>query len=251
MQPDSSPVVFGYLDYRKYLRDWFDAKKLRNPRYSHRAFSRRTGQRSPSFLADVIKGRRNLTDDALPKVCVALGLEAEDAAFFQALVQLDQAGSIREKNQAWARLAASQHFREARRLEGEGFRYLSHWYIPAIRELSALPSFQADPRWIARVLCPPISVEEATAALDCLKELGMLVQADDGVWEPREVRVSTPHEVAKLAVQNYHEGMLGLAMGAIDRFPAEERHFRAVTAHVPQSLIPKLCLLYTSPSPRD
>ena len=56
MQPDSSPVVFGYLDYRKYLRDWFDAKKLRNPRYSHRAFSRRTGQRSPSFLADVIKG---------------------------------------------------------------------------------------------------------------------------------------------------------------------------------------------------
>lgn len=38
MQPDSSPVVFGYLDYRKYLRDWFDAKKLRNPRYSHRAF---------------------------------------------------------------------------------------------------------------------------------------------------------------------------------------------------------------------
>ena len=90
------------------------------------------------------------------------------------------------------------------------------------------------------MLCPPISVAEATAALDCLKELGMLVQADDGVWEPREVRVTTPHEVAKLAVQNYHEGMLGLAMGAIDRFPAEERHFRAVTAHVPQSLIPKL-----------
>ena len=171
---------------------------------------------------------------------MALGLEKEEASFFDALVQLDQAGSTREKNNAWARLAASQHFREARRLEGEGFRYLSHWYIPAIRELAALPAFRAEPDWIAGVLCPAISVSEASAALECLKELGMLVQAEDGVWEPREVRVTTPHEVAKLAVQNYHEGMLGLALGAIDRFPADERHFRAITAHVPQSLIPTL-----------
>jgi len=240
MQIEPLPVVFGYLDYRKYLRDWFDAKKAHNPRYSHRVFSRRTGQRSPSFLADVIKGRRNLTEEAIPKVCVALGLTSEDAEFFEALVQLDQAGSVQEKNQAWSRLAASRHFREARRLEGEGFRYLSYWYIPAVRELSALSWFRSDPVWVSKALCPPISVDEARAALDCLQELGMLVETEPGHWEPREVRVVTPHEVAKLAVQNYHEGMLGLAQGAIGRFPAEERYFLAVTAYIPHALLPKL-----------
>ncbi len=240
MRVDPLPTVFGYLDYRKYLRDWFDAKKAHNPRYSHRAFSRRTGQRSPSFLSDIISERRNLTEEAIPRVCTALGLEGEDADFFHALVLLDQAGSAREKNEAWARLAATRHFREARRLEGEGFRYLSHWYIPAVRELSALPGFQADAASVARSLCPNITVTEAEEALDCLKDLGMLVPAEGGGWEPREVRVVTPHEVARLAVQNYHEGMLGLARDAIERFPAEERHFLAVTANIPHSLIPKL-----------
>lgn len=240
MRVDPLPIVFGYLDYRKYLRDWFDAKKAHNPRYSHRAFSRRTGQRSPSFLSDVTAGRRNLTDEALPKVCGALGLEGEDADFFVALVHLDQAGSAREKNEAWARLAATRHFREARKLEGEGFRYLSHWYIPAVRELSALSGFHPDPRWVAQALRPTISVAQARAALDCLRDLGMLVESPDGRWEPREVRVVTPHEVSRLAVQNYHEGMLGLAHGAIDRFAAEDRHFLAVTAHVPSALVPRL-----------
>ena len=240
MKVDSFPTVFGYLDYRTYLRDWFAAKKAHNPRYSHRAFSRRTGQRSPSFLSDVISSRRNLTPEAIPKVCVALGISGEDADFFHALVLLDQAGSAREKNEAWARLSATRHFREARKLEGEGFRYLSHWYIPAVRELSALPEFCADPAWVARALSPSITLAEAEAALECLKDLGMLVRASDGRWEPREVRVVTPHEVARLAVQNYHEGMLGLAQGAIQRFAAEERHFLAVTAHVPVTLVPKL-----------
>jgi len=240
MRVDNLPVVFGYLDYRQYLRDWFDAKKAGNPRYSHRAFSRRTGQRSPSYLADVLAGRRNITDDALPKVCIALGIDGEAATFFHALVHLDQAGSAREKNSAWARLAATRHFMEARKLEGEGFRYLSHWYIPAVRELAALPDFAADAEWVAQALCPTIRVEQAQAALDCLRDLGMLVQSEDGRWDVREVRVVTPHEVSKLAVQNYHEGMLELAHGAIERFPSAERHFLAVTAHVPSTLIPKL-----------
>lgn len=240
MQPDPLPTVFGYLDYRSFLRDWFAAKKEHNPRYSHRLFSRKTGQRSPSFLADLIKGRRNLTDEALPAVCKALGLEAEDAAFFAALVHLDQAGTAREKNAAWARLSATRHFREARRLEGEGFRYLSHWYIPAVRELAALDCFRAEPAWISRALRPEITVAQAEEALQCLLELGMLVEAETGRWEPREVRVTTPPEVSRLAVQNYHEGMLQLAQTAIDRVPARERHFLAVTAHVPASLIPTL-----------
>ncbi len=240
MQPDALPTVFAYLDYRAFLRDWFAAKKERMPRYSHRLFSRRADQRSPSFLADLIRGRRNLTDEALPAVCTALGLGEEDAAYFAALVHLDQAGTAREKNAAWARLRATRHFREARHLDGQGFRYLSHWYIPAIRELAAMPGFRADPAWLARALRPEISEDEAARALACLFDLGMLVESAPGVWEPREVRVTTPPEVARLAVQNYHEGMLALAATAIERVPARERHFLAVTAHVPAGLLPTL-----------
>ena len=37
----SLPDLYAYLDYRKYLEDWFDARKAANPRFSHRMFARR------------------------------------------------------------------------------------------------------------------------------------------------------------------------------------------------------------------
>lgn len=239
--PPDLPAVFAYLDYRAFLKDWFEAKKAANPRYSHRAFVRRTGQRSPSFLADLLARRRNLSAQALDGVAAALGLDTDEMGFFAALVDLDQAETAEQKNAAWDRISATRRFRDARRIEGGAFRYLSRWYFPAIRELVALPGFREDPEWIARTLQPPIRPAEAAEALELLQELGMLVRSTpEGRLEPRDVRLVTPHEVQALAVLNYHQGMLKLAHDAIPRFKAADRHFLAVTAHVPRALVPHL-----------
>ena len=60
--PPERPSVFASLDHRQYLADWFAWKKEANPRFSHRAFARMAGQKSPSLALSVIAGRRNLTD---------------------------------------------------------------------------------------------------------------------------------------------------------------------------------------------
>ena len=59
--PEPAPDIFGYLNYREYLRSWFSWKKTVNPRFSYRLFARLSGQRSPSLLLHVIEGKRNLT----------------------------------------------------------------------------------------------------------------------------------------------------------------------------------------------
>ena len=235
----SSPDLYSYLDYRAFLRDWFDAKKKDNPRFSHRAFVRRTGQRSPSLLADVIKGRRNLTPHATSAFVHAMRLDAEAGAFFTALVSLDQAETPEDKNAAWDEIVRSRKLSQIRRIEGEVFRCLSHWYYPAIRELAGLESFSEDPRWIARQLSPPITPKQAAQALASLLEVGMLVR-EDGRLRPSEGLARTPHEVAWLAVHNYHDGMLSLARRAIHEIPAAHRHFTAVTTSVPRSRLPAL-----------
>jgi len=234
------PDVFQYLDYRQFLADWFTAKKEVNPRFSHRAFARRAGQRSPSLLHHVIEGKRNLTGSTTEAFCRAMGLTREECAFFGWLVELARAKTPEQRNQAWKRLSSARRFREARRLEGEGFQYLSHWFYPAIRELANRPDFRDDPDWIARTLQPRITPRQARNALEALLSMRLLVKRDDGRVVPAEASVVTPHEVAGLAVYNYHRAMLTRASDALANVRSEERHYGAVTVAVPANLVPQL-----------
>ena len=235
----AGPDIFRYLDYRAYLRDWFDSRKAANPRFSHRGFSRRVGQKSPSLLADIIGRRRNLTPDLIDAFAPVLGLRAEEARFFGLLVELDQADTTEHRNAAFSRIAATQRFRDARKIDGDSFRYLSNWFIPAVRELARRPDFRSDPDWVARTLNPTITAAQARVALEVLHSLGMLVEQDDG-WVQAEGAVTTPREVVGLAVHNYHDGMLRLAQEAITRHRPQDRHFMAVTVCIPESLVPQL-----------
>ena len=215
------------------------SQEIGQPTVSHRAFVRRTGQKSPSLLKDVIEARRNLTPKLIDAFAKALSLDSGEAKFFRALVQLDQGSSPSEKNEAWARISASRRFALARQLDGEGFQYLTCWYYPAIRELARCPGFQADPSWIAKTLRPKISKREAAKALDVLFSLGLIVRCE-GVVRATESSVVTAHEVTRLAVRNYHTGMLDRAKESIDAFRGPSRHFCSVTAAIPTSLIPLL-----------
>jgi len=236
----SLPNPYGYLDYRQFLKDWYAAKKEANPRFSHRAFVRRTGQRSPSLLKDVMEGRRNLTSATTDSFCKALSLTKPQSSFFRALVALDQAGTMAEKNRAWEQIAATKRFRDAQKFDSRSFQILSHWYISAVRELSYRPDFDPAPGWIASNVRPEITQAQAKKSLKLLLETGLLVQNQDGSIHPHDVSLATPHEVAGLAVHNYHLGMLEQAQAAITNFRPPERHFTSVTAAIPKRMLPEI-----------
>ncbi len=234
------PDIYGHLDYRLYLREWFAARKAANPRYSHRAFARKAGQSSPSLLLAVAEGKRNLTPATTEGFVLALGLKGDDASFFTALVLLDQAETSDARNRAWERVRATRRFREARQLEGDSVEYLSAWYYPAIRELAACADFRNDPEWIASRLRPRVPPAQVKRGLDLLLSLGLLAADASGTLRPAEASVVTPHEVAGLAAFNYHVGMMERAAEALATVPAAERHYCALTVSIPSWLIPRL-----------
>ncbi len=233
------PDLYTYLDYRSFLRDWFQAKKALNRRFSHRAFVRMAGQRSPSMLVDVIERRRNLTTATTEAFCRALKLGVRQATFFTALVHLDQAETPAARNEAWSGIAATRRFREARRLEGDAVEFLSSWHYSAIHELVKTPSFRPDPAWIVRALRPKITVPQARRALEVLQEMGLL-RIVDGSAEQQEATVTTPHEVGNLATLNYHLSMGEQAIDAVQSVSSDERHFVGLTVAVPESMLPVL-----------
>ncbi len=239
MKSGPLPDIHAYLSYRSFLRDWFEAKKRADSRFSHRLFARRAEIRSPSLMKEIMDGKRDLTPANQDGVLRALGLDREERDLFLALVRLEQAETDAERNAAWEALSASRRFREAQRLADAAMRYLSRGHISAIRELALRDDFRPDPSWIAAELLPRITVTEARAALETLLELGLLVE-EEGRVVPSQLSVATPHEVAGLAAHNYHRDMLARAAESIEAVPPEQRHLLGVTVAIPAALVPLL-----------
>jgi uncharacterized protein (TIGR02147 family) len=225
--------VYDFLDHRAYLAAYYTAAKRTRPSFSFRLFSKLAGLRSPNFLKLVIDGERNLGADSVGRFAEALGLEGADAEFFADLVAFGQAQTLADKNRAFERIAASRRFRAARRIDGELFAYLSHWYNPVIRELAAREDFQEEPRWIAAQLRPRISASEAAEAMKLLLSLGLLVRDPaNGRIARGEPTLTTEHEVRSLGAAAFHRQMLERAAQSIDTVPRELRDLAALTVCV-------------------
>lgn len=221
--------IVDYLDYRAFLRDYYAAKKAQGRGFSHRAFSRKAGLRSPNYLKMVMDGDRNLTNPMAERFAKALGLEGEAAEYFVDLVRFNQAKTASERNKSYQHLTSSRRYKNAHRLDVAHAAYHSTWYIPALRELAARSDFQDDPAWIAKTLAPKISQTDATRALKTLIELGLLVRNENGRVTRGEAQVATERETSSLHIANYHRSMMERAAESIDLFPSQDRDISSLT----------------------
>ena len=226
--------VFGYLDYREFLRDAYRDLKASQRGFSYRSFARRAGMSSPNFLKLVIDGKRNLGAQSVEQFANALGLGTQERAFFRELVAFNQAATAAEKNERFERIGSYRQHRKVTRLERSLFEYLSRWYYPAVRELVSCQGFVDDPQWIAERLQPPITVTQARKAIDLLLRLGLLQRTDDGRLVQGEQLLSTGPEVRSLAIGNFHRQMMERAAAAIETVHREKREISGVTVALSQ-----------------
>lgn len=233
--------VFGYLDYRAFLRDVYNARKTASASFSYRAFSRRAGLKSPNYLKLVMDGERNLTPPMAARFAKALGLDDESGAYFADLVAFNQARTSSERAAHYARLSSSSRYRKTHRLDLAQAAYHATWYIPVVRELAARSDFRDDPAWIASLMWPAITRIEAQRALDVLVELGLLVREADGrVHQGERPLVSTGPELHAVHIANYHRTMMARAAASIDLVPSGERDISSLTLCVGEDGVRRL-----------
>ena len=204
------PDIFEYLDYRKFLADYYTQAKENNRAFSYRYFSRKAGYASPNFLKLVIDGQRNISADSIERFARALKLSSAQSRFFANLVAFNQAATGEEKNQAFERVAASRRFRQARKLDRDFYVYLSHWYYPAIREMVGRRDFVEDPEWIASQLLPSIQPAQSCA----MPSAG--------------------------SIGNYHRQMLTRAAESIELVKSENRDISALTVSISTDTVAEL-----------
>ncbi len=236
----SSVHIFEYLDYRQFLRDFYEYQKANEYGFSFRAFSRRAGLRSSNYLNLVMKGERNLTPEMAGRFAQGCGLKKEEADYFCELVAFNQARTAAERNRCHERLSRFKQYRSIHQLDAAQSAYHSTWYVPAIRELAARPDFRDDPKWIARVLQPGITPSQARKALGTLCDLGLLVRGRKGKIRQAQSLVTTGAGPQGLHVVNYHREMLARAADALDSIPRDERELSALTLCVSHEVMMQL-----------
>jgi uncharacterized protein (TIGR02147 family) len=225
---DRAPIdIFKYLDYRKFLADYYRSRKPSG--FSYRVFSRRAGVSSPNYLKLVIQGERNLTASMAVRFAKACNLQDESADYFANLVRFNQAKTLAERDRVYQDLNAFKRYRSCQRLELAHAAYCSNWYMPAIREMAARADFREDPKWIAKQLWPSIKPSQAANALDDLLRIGLLQRNSNGRIFQGTPFVTTGAETEDMHVAQYHRAMMVRAAEAIDSIPASERDISSLT----------------------
>jgi hypothetical protein len=129
--------VFSYVNYRRFLKDYYQQAKAEKKYFSYRYFSRRAGINSPNFLKVVIEGKRNLSSRTIDKFAGALGLDKKETVFFRRLVVFNQAKTASEKQESYIilREMANQMRLHADAADFPGI--FDTWYGNVVRELMA------------------------------------------------------------------------------------------------------------------
>ncbi|MBI2340072.1 MAG: TIGR02147 family protein [Deltaproteobacteria bacterium] len=237
---DTSKVnLFDYLDYRRFLKDWYHRAK-KTGTLSFRVFSQRAGFGSPSFLKLVMDGERNLTEKSLAKFVMGLKLNRQEQEFFRNLVFFNQAETPKEKDFYYHNLLRSKKFSQLKPIEKDNYEYYSTWYHPVIRELVISKDFDGSPEWLAGRVYPPITKLQAEKSVELLEKLGFLEQTSAGRFRQAHALVSTGPEVKSFVVHNYHKQLLDLTKEVLEKLPLENRDVSAITLGIVRERVPQL-----------
>ncbi len=187
----SSPNLYAYNDFRRYLADWLAAKKAEDPRYTGAEVHRRLGlPNTRSFYPDIVAGR-TLTATFVERFIILLELDRDQAQFFRSLVRFNQATTTEERELAFDQVVALNRTPRTV-LEGKQMEFFRDWRHGAIRALLDTGNYRDEPGELAKEIVPRLTPGQVRTSLDLLAELGLIVQTEEGFWKPTETSITTP-----------------------------------------------------------
>ncbi len=219
--------VFEYLDYRAYLKDYYDERKSRQTFFSYKVFGKKVGL-DGSYLAKVLIGARHIADDSVKAFIEACDLAGKEAEYFEVLVLFAKSKTEPEEKVHFERLLNLKNV-GAQLLLANQFEYYKTWYHSAIRSILEYFDFRGDYAELAEGLSPPVTVKEAEESIALLTTLGLIEPDAEGRYRVTNANVTTGPQWRSLAIESFQEESLRLSRESIKRHPKHIRDFSTVT----------------------
>jgi uncharacterized protein (TIGR02147 family) len=211
MSQNNTPDIFTYIDFKKYLADYYNRRKAIDPGLTHAYLCHRLGQRgSKSYFSNVVKGVKTVTAEFANRFIDLLELNAEEAAYFRALVNYNQTYNPKEKEYYLDQLIRRTSTRDRLILTNE-YAFYKEWYHSVVRAVIDIIDFKDDFTALAKMIVPPISVREAKKSICLLESMNLIKKDDRGYFRTTEKSVKTDDYVHDDLIVQYQIKCLELA----------------------------------------
>ena len=226
MKAMPDPDVFEFLDYREYLKAFYEARRLHSPIFSYRYLASRIGV-DPAYLVKVIQGKKHLAVDCFPAACALCGLEGPRAEY---LLELAKFAKARTDS------AARSSFDLLMDLRGRGIRVMDEaqwevfrdWRHQALRSLLGLVNVGDEWGRLGAMLDPPQEARAVRTSVLLLERHG-LVEKVEGIWKVRERFVSSGRKGSRDLVHAFQRQTMELAARSLAAHGPESRDVSTVT----------------------
>jgi uncharacterized protein (TIGR02147 family) len=234
-------TIFDTLDYREYLKAYYEERKEEKKYFSYKVFANAVGM-DQSHLAKILVGHMHLPPEKITVFSEYLNLRGTEANYFEALVHFGRAGTPAEAKLWFEKLQVIRP-PQFRALSAEQLHYFAFWYTPVVRALVGCLD-KGDPREIARHIHPAITEQEVQKALETLIHLDLVEPGENGSMRVREFHVGSGRapglvggELSMLLIRNYHRQVLQIAAKSLDDVPPEDRDISSLTVALDDAAI--------------
>ncbi len=124
-------VIFEYLDYRVFLKDFYILKKEENAFFSYRYMGRKIGM-DAGYLVKVLQAKYHLATKKIPEVVAFCNFDEKEADYFETLVLFCKAKSESQTKLYFEKLISMRTL-GVKTLDGMQYEFYQNWYNSAIR----------------------------------------------------------------------------------------------------------------------
>ena len=243
-------LIFDYLDFRKFLQDYFTEQKTLHPCFSYSYFATKAGLRNKGFVYNIVNGSKKLSSSNIFKLCAAMDLGKKERAYFENLVSFNQAGTPVERDHFFKQMETIKeqikHPSRIQMVRKDQYELYSRWYHSAIRALIGMHPDKKDFQWLGRQLHPAVKGRDVKKTVELLVRLGLLRRTAQNTHKLSNPTISTGHEVRSVALLDFYLQHLALASDALKTLPGTKRRFEGITLGISRKSYEHICTEFKS-----
>lgn len=206
-------------EFKRVLVEAFEERKIKNPRYSLRAFAKQL-KLPASTVLELMNTRRSPSKRVAQTICERLFLSPEECAAIMA-----------EKNQS--HLSPEN----VKMLDMDSFHLISSSLHVGLISLISCDDFQNNIDWMSDRL--KTSSRETQNALDRLMRLGLVQQCKTRGIKVISLNIKSSDGLTNLSLRKSHAETLDLAKESLLNDPLEVRNIRSMTMAIDPDLLPE------------
>jgi uncharacterized protein (TIGR02147 family) len=235
--------LYAKLEYREFLKDFYEKKKVNNSHYSYRLMAQKVDM-DVSYLVKVISGKRHIPVDKIEAFVHLCSLKGAAVEYFENLVYFNRAKTQKEQKPFLENLIRLRSVK-GYALSAAQYKYYSKWHYTAIRGILGLHNWCNEYEEIAKKLDPPLRAHQVEQAITFMLKLGLVVRDKNGFLKPADRHISSGQAVDKQAVRNYQEAMMDMAKRSLWEHSPAIRDISTITIAVNESSIADIKAIIT------